>query len=99
MRGWLAGVNDPGLWGVLNANTWNNFFHVINVSFFPVLAAAIGMPPAQIGIIRAVYSSINADSRPITGVVMGRLPLRHIAYVGIGLQAALLFQRRSSATS
>jgi MFS family permease len=91
IRGWLAGVDDPGLWGVLNINTWNNFFHIINVSFFPVLATAIGMPPAQVGIIRALYSSINAVSRPIAGVVMGRLELRQIAYVGIGLQAALLF--------
>ncbi|HZT08377.1 MAG TPA: MFS transporter, partial [Chloroflexota bacterium] len=91
LRGWLAGVDDPGLWGVLNINTWNNFFHVINVSFFPVLATAIGMPPAQVGIIRAIYSSVNAVSRPIAGVVMGRLALRQIAYVGIGLQASLLF--------
>ncbi len=91
LRGWLAGVDDPGLWGVLNSNTWNNFFHVVNVSFFPVLATAIGMPPAQVGIIRALYSSINAVSRPIAGLVLGRLALRQIAYVGILLQAVLLF--------
>jgi MFS family permease len=91
VRGWLAGVDDPGLWSVLNINTWNGVFHVINVSFFPVLATAIGMPPAQVGIIRALYSSINAVSRPIAGLVMGRMALRQIAYVGIGLQAALLF--------
>jgi len=91
LRGWVAGVDDPGLWGVLNINTWNNFFHIINVTFFPVLATAIGMPPAQIGIIRALYSSINAVSRPIAGLVMGRLALRQIAYMGITLQAMLLF--------
>ena len=78
VRGWLGGVDDPGLWGVLNINTWNNFFHVINVSFFPVLAVAIGMPPAQVGIIRALYSSINAVSRPIAGLVMGRLALARL---------------------
>jgi MFS family permease len=91
IRGWLAGVDDPGLWGVLNINTWNNFFHVVNVTFFPVLATAIGMPPAQVGVIRALYSSINAVSRPIAGLVMGRMPLRQIAYLGILLQAVLLF--------
>jgi MFS family permease len=91
LRGWLAGVNDPGLWRVLNVNNWNNFFHVINASFFPVLATEIGLPPAQVGLIRALYAGTNAVSRPIAGLVMGRITLRQIAYVGIGLQAVLLF--------
>ncbi|MBM2810274.1 MAG: transporter [Chloroflexi bacterium] len=90
-RGSLAAVDDPGLWGVLNVNTWNHFFHTINGSFFPVLATAVGLPPAQIGLIRALYSGVNAVSRPVAWIFMGRLGLRQIAYVGIGLQAALLF--------
>jgi MFS family permease len=91
LRGWLRSVDDPGLWGVLNVNTWNHFFHTINASFFPVLATAVGLPPAQVGFIRALYSGVNAVSRPIAGIFMGRLGLRQIAYMGIGLQAVLLF--------
>jgi MFS family permease len=90
LRRWLAGVDDPGLWRVLNVNTWNQFFQSINSTFFPVLATAIGLPPAQVGVIRAVFAGTNAVSRPVAGLVMGRIPLRQIAYLGLGLQAVLV---------
>jgi MFS family permease len=84
-------VADPGLWGVLNVNTWNNIFHLTLVSFFPVYATAIGMGAAQIGIARGLYSGINAIGRPLAGVALARMSLRQVSYVGLGLIAALLF--------
>ena len=90
-RGWLHGVADPGLWGVLNVSTWNNLFHLTLVSFFPVYAAAVGMGASQVGIARGLYSGINAVGRPLAGAALARLSLRQVSYVGLGLQAALLF--------
>lgn len=89
-RGWLAGVADPGLWGVLNVSSWNNVFHVVNTSFFPVLGLIVGLSPGQVGAVRAVYSAANAVGRPASGLVMGRFTLRQISYLGISLQAVLL---------
>jgi MFS family permease len=91
LRGRLAGMADPGLWGVLNANTWNNFFHIVQASFFPVLATAAGLGPAQVGLTRAVYAGINTVGRPTAGIVMGRFTLRQVAYLGLVGQAAMLF--------
>jgi MFS family permease len=92
--GWrrlLASVADPGLWGVVNANTWNNFLHTTQSSFFPVLGIAVGLGPAQIGIARAVYAAVNVVGRPTAGMVMGRFSLRQTAYFGLAVQAILLF--------
>jgi MFS family permease len=86
----LGQVADPGLWGVLNANAWNQMFHIVQVSFFPILATAVGLGPAQVGVTRAVYSGVNTVGRPAAGMVMGRLSLRQVAYLGLITQAALL---------
>jgi len=63
----------------------------VQASFFPVLATAAGLGPAQVGITRAVYSGINAVGRPTAGVVMGRLSLRQVSYLGLVAQAVPLF--------
>jgi len=91
VRGWLHGVADPGLWGVLNVSTWNNVFHLTLVSFFPVYAAAVGMGAAQVGIARGLYSGINAVGRPLAGAALARFSLRQVSYLGLGLIATLLF--------
>ncbi len=91
LRERLAAMADPGLWLVLNANTWNQGFQVLQASFLPVLATAVGLGPAQVGVVRAVYSAINMVGRPTVGVVMGRLSLRQVAYLGLATQAAPLF--------
>lgn len=91
LRGYLAEMADPGLWRVLNANTWNNFFFIVQASFFPVLATAIGLGPAPVGVIRGSYSAVNAVGRPTAGVVMGRFSLRQVAYLGMLIQAVPLF--------
>jgi MFS family permease len=91
IRGRLRAMADPGLWSVVNVGTWNNIFHNVLVSFFPVFATQIGMGPAQIGLIRSVYSGLNAVSRPIAGVVMGRMSLRQVTYAGLLIQAVLIF--------
>jgi MFS family permease len=76
---------------VLNANTWNQGFQVLQASFFPVFATAVGLGPAQVGVVRAVYSAINMVGRPTAGVVMARLSLRQVTYLGLATQAAPLF--------
>jgi predicted MFS family arabinose efflux permease len=91
VSGWLHGVADPGLWSVLNVNTWNNILHLTLVSFFPVYATAIGLGAAQIGIARGLYSGINAVGRPLAGAALARLSLRQVSYVSLALIAALLF--------
>jgi MFS family permease len=91
IRGRIRAMADPGLWSVMNVGTWNNLFHNVLVSFFPVFATQIGMGPAQIGLIRSVYSGLNAVSRPIAGVVMGRMSLRQVTYAGVLIQAVLMF--------
>lgn len=90
-RGWFAALADPGLWGVLNASFWNNFFHTIQTSFFPVLGLAVGLSAGQIGLARAVYAGVNAVARPTAGVVMGRLSLRQVNYLGMVSQAVLVY--------
>lgn len=90
-RGYLAAIADPGLWLVLNANSWNQCFQILQASFLPVLATTVGLGPAQVGVVRALYSGINALGRPAAGMVMGRLALRHVAYLGLATQAAPLF--------
>jgi MFS family permease len=91
VRGWLHGVADPGLWGVMNVSTWNNILHLTLVSFFPVYAAAVGMGAAQVGLARGLYSGINAVGRPLAGAALARLSLRQVSYLGLGLIAAMLF--------
>jgi MFS family permease len=91
LRGTLAAVADPGLWRVINANSWNQCFHILQASFMPVVATAAGLGPAQVGVVRAVYSGINATGRPMAGMVMGRLSLRWVAYLGLATQAVPLF--------
>jgi MFS family permease len=91
LRGYLAAVADPGLWRVLNTNSWNQCFHILQASFVPVLATSVGLGAAQVGVVRAVYSAINMVGRPAAGVAMGRLSLRHVAYLGLATQAAPLF--------
>ena len=91
LRRYLSEMADPGLWGVLNANSWNNFFFIVHASFFPVLATVIGLGPAQVGWVRGVYSAVNAVGRPTAAAVMGRLSLRQVAYLGFAIQAASLF--------
>jgi predicted MFS family arabinose efflux permease len=87
----LCALADPGLWLVLNANTWNQGFQVLQASFLPVLATAVGLGPAQVGIVRAVYSGINMVGRPTAGVFLGRLSLRQVAYLGLAVQSVPLF--------
>jgi MFS family permease len=87
----LDRLADPGLWRVLNANAWNQMFHIVQASFFPVLATALGLSPAQVGLTRAVNSGVNTIGRPAAGIVMGRLSLRQVAYLGLTVQALLLF--------
>jgi MFS family permease len=90
LGGSFAELADPGLWRVLNANTWNQVFHIVQASFFPVLATAVGLGPAQVGVTRAVYAGVNTVGRPVAGMVMGRLSLRQVAYLGLATQAVLL---------
>src|SRR5215212_1592072 len=87
----LDRVADPGLWRVLNVNAWNQVFHIVQASFFPVLATGLGLSPAQVGLTRAVNSGVNTIGRPAAGIVMGRLSLRQVAYLGLSVQAMLLF--------
>lgn len=91
VRGWLHGVADPGLWGVMNVSLWNNLLHLTLVSFFPVYAAAVGMGATQVGLARGLYSGINAVGRPLAGAALARLSLRQVSYFGLGLIAAFLF--------
>src|SRR5581483_10044686 len=91
LRGRLAAMADPGLWLVLNVNTWNQCFQVLQASFLPVLATAVGLGPAQVGVVRAVYSGINMVGRPTAGVFLGRLSLRQVAYLGLAVQSVPLF--------
>jgi MFS family permease len=90
LRRHLAALDDPGLWRVLNATAWNNFFFIVQASFFPVLATAVGLGPAQVGLIRGGYAAVNATARPTAGVVMGRFSLRQVTYLGLVVQAAPL---------
>jgi MFS family permease len=87
---WLHEVGDPGLWGVLNGNFWNTVFHTVLISFFPVYAVGIGMGPAQVGLARAIYSTVNAIARPIAGLVMGRFSLMQTTVGGLIVQALVL---------
>ncbi|MBM2811149.1 MAG: arabinose transporter permease [Chloroflexi bacterium] len=89
-RAWLREIRDPGLWGVLNGNFWNTVFHTVLISFFPVYAVGIGMGPAQVGLARAIYSTVNAVARPIAGLVMGRFSLMHTTVGGLVVQAIIL---------
>src|SRR5262249_15408098 len=66
------------------------FFQVLHSSFLPVLATAVGLGPAQVGVIRAVFSGVNMVGRPTAGMVMGRLSLRKTAYLGLTAQTASL---------
>jgi MFS family permease len=91
IRSRLKAMADPGLASVMNVGTWNNLIHNVLVSFFPVFATQVGMGPAQVGLIRSVYSGLNAVSRPIAGVVMGRISLRQIIYAGLLVQTVLIF--------
>jgi MFS family permease len=91
LRGYLAAIADPGLWLVLNANSWNQCLHILQASFIPVLATTVGLGAAQVGIVRAIYSAVNAVGRPAAGIVMGRLALRHVGYLGLAIQASPLF--------
>ena len=91
LRGTLAAVADPGLWRVINVNSWNQSFHILQAAFMPVVATAAGLGPAQVGVVRAVYSGINATGRPAAGMMMGRLSLRWVAYLGLATQAVPLF--------
>jgi len=75
----------------MNANAWNQVFHIVQASFFPILATALGLSPAQVGLTRAVNSGVNTIGRPAAGMVMGRLSLRQVAYLGLTVQAVLLF--------
>jgi MFS family permease len=87
----LDRVADPGLWRVMNTNAWNQVFHIVQASFFPILATALGLSPAQVGLTRAVNSGVNTIGRPAAGLVMGRLSLRQVGYLGLTVQAVLLF--------
>jgi predicted MFS family arabinose efflux permease len=91
LRGRIASVADPGLWGVLNTTFWNTFFHTVQSSFFPVLGLAVGLTPGQIGVTRSVYAGVNAVGRPAAGLVMHRLTLRQVNYLGMIAQAIMLF--------
>ncbi len=91
LRGWLHSAADPGLWSVVNVGSWNNLFHIVLVSFFPVFAAQIGLGPAQVGLTRSLYSGLNAVGRPLGGLVMGRASLKTVIAIGLSVQAVLLF--------
>jgi predicted MFS family arabinose efflux permease len=91
IRGWLHSASDPGLWSVINVGSWNNLFHIVLVSFFPVFAAQIGLGPAQVGLTRSLYSGLNAVGRPLGGIVMGRASLKTVIRIGLSVQAVLLF--------
>jgi len=90
-RGLWGHVDDPGLWSALNVVSWNNLFHLLLTSFFPVFATGVGMGPSQIGLTRAVYSGVNAVGRPIAGIAIERLSLHRSIMAGLGVQALLLF--------
>lgn len=87
---WWSSVADPGLWSVINASTLNNVLHTVQVTFFPVLALAMGLSAAEVGGARAAYAAINAVGRPLAGFVLGRLSLRQASYLGIVAQSLLL---------
>jgi predicted MFS family arabinose efflux permease len=90
VRGWLHAVADPGLWGVLNVGFWNNLYHLVMVSFFPILGVAMGLGAAQVGLARGLYSGVNAVGRPMIVVFTKQLSLRQLTYAGLAIQAVLL---------
>jgi MFS family permease len=65
-------------------------YHLTMVSFFPVLGLAIGLGAAQVGLARGLYSGINAVGRPMLVVLIKRLSLRQVTFIGIILQTAML---------
>jgi predicted MFS family arabinose efflux permease len=90
LRGHINSIADPGLWGVLNVGFWNNLFHLVMVSFFPILGAAIGLGPAQVGLARGLYSGINAVGRPLIVAFTRQLSLRQLTLAGLAIQTVLL---------
>ncbi|MEA2640154.1 MAG: hypothetical protein QOF51_1548 [Chloroflexota bacterium] len=90
VRAWLRSMADPGLWSVMNVGAWNHVFHVTVTTFFPVYAVQIGIGPAQVGVVRGMYSGINAVSRYVAGFVLGRVSLRKAQYAGLLLQATMM---------
>ncbi|HZT08006.1 MAG TPA: MFS transporter [Chloroflexota bacterium] len=89
----VRAIGDPGLWSVVNVGFWNNLFHLVLSSFFPVFGAAVGLGPAEVGLTRGLYSFINAIGRPSLAALIRRLTLRQVNYLGLvaqmGLMAAL----------
>jgi MFS family permease len=87
---WWRGLADPGLWRILNASSWNNVFHNVQTTFFPVLALAMGLSASEVGGIRAAYAAVNAVGRPLAGFVLAKLTVRQASIMGITAQSALL---------
>jgi len=83
-------VGDPGLWKAVNGAFWTQFLHLVLAAFFPLFALQLGMGPAQVGVTRAAFSAVNALSRPISALVMGRWSTRQLIALGLLVQAALL---------
>jgi predicted MFS family arabinose efflux permease len=66
-----------------------NALHAFATIFLPLLARALGMGLAEIGLIRGLYSLVNAIGRPLASALITRFGASRASLGGFVVQSAL----------
>ncbi len=91
LRAPLHALNAPGILPMALLGFFLAFFLNVSSTFMPLLALAMGLGLAEIGIVRSCHSVANSITRPFSGSFIQRMGHARIAVGTLTLNALLLF--------
>jgi predicted MFS family arabinose efflux permease len=86
----LRALRDPAVLDVTLLSFQLNAIHHVGQVFFPLVARGVGLGLAEIGVVRSVYSCINAIARPLTSPLITRLGAGRTALWSFAIQAGVI---------
>ena len=86
----LRALRDPAVVGVTMMAFQLNAILTIGGTFFPLIGRAAGLGLAEIGLVRAVHSLVNAVARPLSSPLITRLGADRASFASFALQAVAL---------
>ena len=86
----LRALRDPAVVGVTMMAFQLNAIHHVGGVFFPLVARVAGLGLAEIGLVRSLYSLVNAVARPISAPFVARFGAGQASFLSFGLQAAAI---------
>jgi MFS family permease len=86
----LRALRDPTVVEVTMISFQLNAIHHIGGVFFPLIARVAGLGLSEIGLVRSLYSLVNAVTRPLSAPLIARFGAGRASFLSFALQAAAI---------